>query len=110
MPSKLNAMLSCSTRPIAPPLLAFLLLAPAPRAWFYTLRGDYEAARICEKTLARHPHRVSLYLKLANLYLLAGRRDRRAMTAYAMMRLLRLVFRRHEESDIYFKKYCLQLE
>jgi tetratricopeptide (TPR) repeat protein len=54
---------------VALPLLAFLLLAPAPRAWFYALRGDYDAAaRIYEKALARHPHRLSLYLTLANLY------------------------------------------
>lgn len=85
---------------LALPLLAFPLLAPAPRAWFYILRGDYDtAARIYEKALARHPHRVSLYLKLANLYLLAGRRDRRAMTAYAMMRLLHLVSHYREDGS-----------
>jgi tetratricopeptide (TPR) repeat protein len=80
------------------PLLAYLLLAPAPRVRFYAWRGDYErAAQICEKALARHPHRVSLYLTLANLYLLAGRRDQRARTAYALMRLLHLVSSYSEE-------------
>lgn len=71
------------------PMLAALFTWPIFRAWCHVLCGNYEAAiRIYEKRLAENPAHLRLYLTLANLYLLAGRRDARAVTAYAMMRLL----------------------
>ena len=77
-----------------------LMTWPAFRAWIHVFSGNYAAAiQIYEKRLARQPHRLPLYLTLANLYLLAGRRDRRARTAYAMIRLLHLVSHHREEDS-----------
>ncbi|NUM75993.1 tetratricopeptide repeat protein [candidate division KSB1 bacterium] len=71
------------------PLLALLFAWPTFRAWLHALGGNYDAAiRIYEKKVARQPSHLRLYLTLAHLYLLAGRHDQRAVTAYVMIRLL----------------------
>lgn len=64
---------------------------PIPRAWLLALCGNYAAAtEIYENQLARKPNHLPLYLTLANLYLLAGRQDERALIAYRMVWQLRM--------------------
>jgi len=64
---------------------------PIPRAWLLALCGNYAAAtEIYENQLARKPNHLPLYLALANLYLLAGRRDERALIAYRVVLQMRL--------------------
>lgn len=68
-----------------------LVLLPIPRAWLLALCGKYAAAtEIYENQLARRPHHLPLYLTLANLYLLAGRHDERALVAYRVVLQVRL--------------------
>jgi tetratricopeptide (TPR) repeat protein len=68
-----------------------ILCLPIPRAWLLALCGNYAAAtEIYENQLARKPNHLPLYLTLANLYLLAGRRDERALIAYRVVCQLRM--------------------
>lgn len=67
-------------------LLGMAILSPLCRAWVHALLGNYAAAaKIYEKRLTRHPQRLHLYVRLAALYILAGRRDERALEAYQMV-------------------------
>lgn len=67
-------------------VVGLAMLLPRCRAWMHVLLGNYmAAAAIYERRLARHPHRFHLYLKLAGLYILAGRRDAPALTAYRII-------------------------
>lgn len=76
---------------IAGSLFVLLIAWPTSRAWLYVLSGNYdEAIRIYEEKITRRPSHLRLYLTLANVYLLAGRNDQRALTAYTVMRLLHL--------------------
>ena len=71
--------------------ISLLLALPIPRAWLLALCGKYAAAtEIYEQQLARRPHQLPLYLTLANLYLLAGRQDERALIAYRVVLQMRL--------------------
>jgi hypothetical protein len=68
-------------------LLGLGILSPPCRAWVHVLLGNYTtAAEIYERRLTRHPQRLHLYLKLAALYMLAGRCDEHALTAYRIIR------------------------
>ncbi len=71
------------------PLLSFIMFSSATRSRYYLLRGNYAAAAsIYEVMLARHPQREKLYLPLAHIYLLLGRRDEQALKVYnAVLRL-----------------------
>ncbi len=71
------------------PLLSFIMFSSTTRSRYYLLRGNYAAAAsIYEGMLARHPQREKLYLPLAHIYLLLGRRDEQALTVYnAVLRL-----------------------
>ncbi len=71
------------------PLLSFIMFSSTTRSRYYLLRGNYAAAAsIYEVMLARHPQREKLYLPLAHIYLLLGRRDEQALKVYnAVLRL-----------------------
>lgn len=65
------------------PALGWLLLSPTVRARRLMLRHDYRsAAKVYEKLLERHPNRVKYFSKLADIYLLEGRKDDEAMKVY----------------------------
>ncbi|MDZ7269908.1 MAG: tetratricopeptide repeat protein [candidate division KSB1 bacterium] len=65
------------------PLLSFVIFSSTTRSRYYLLRGNYAAAAsIYEVMLARHPNREKLYLPLAHIYLLLGRRDEQAIKVY----------------------------
>lgn len=73
------------------PMLGVILLSTDLRARFYLFRGrNAEAAQLYEKKLARHPGKTGLYAKLANAYLLLGRRDEQALKVYKMVLQLKL--------------------
>jgi len=83
---------------VALPVLGLAVLNPSTRARICLFRGDYAAAaRIYERILQRHPKRLRLYPKLAELYLLLGRNDEPAMKAYRMVLQLNLPTRNREE-------------
>lgn len=80
------------------PLLGAVVFSPNARARYHLLRGRYaEAVSIYERLLARKPDRVKLYPALANLYLLMGRHDERAMKIYKMVLQLNLATSNREE-------------
>jgi len=80
------------------PLLGLVVLSPSARARYHLLRGRYgDAVNIYERLLARKPDRVKLYPALANLYLLMGRHDERAMRVYKMVLQLNLATTNREE-------------
>lgn len=80
------------------PLLGIVVLSPNARARYHLLRGRYAvAAEIYERMLARHPERAKLYSALANLYLLLGRHDERALKVYKTTLELNLSNRNRDE-------------
>lgn len=80
------------------PLLGIIVLSPNARARYHLLRGRYAAAaEIYERVLARHPERAKLYSALANLYLLLGRHDERALKVYKTTLQLNLSTRNRDE-------------
>ena len=65
------------------PVLGFLAFSPAIRAKLLLAKGNNQAAlRIYERIIAKNPDRLKYYPMLASLYLLAGKRDARAMKVY----------------------------
>ncbi len=91
-------------------LVGIVILSPTARARFHVLRGNYAAGvRIYEKILARHPQRVKLYLPLANLYLLLGRRDEAALKIFKTILLLNLATQNRDEiSTIVAQNYLTE--
>jgi tetratricopeptide (TPR) repeat protein len=80
--------------------LGLMIFSPGVRARYYLFRGDYAAAvEIYEKSLDRHPKRVKLYAALANLYLMLGRRDERALEVYKMALRLNMAMEKREEMN-----------
>lgn len=80
------------------PLLGLVVLSPSARARYHLLRGRYaDAVNIYERLLVRKPDRIKLYPALANLYLLMGRHDERAMKVYKMVLQLNLTTTNREE-------------
>ncbi len=65
------------------PALGIFFFSATSRARFQFLRGNYlRAAQIYERLLTQHPDRVKLYVKLANIYLISGREDDRALKIF----------------------------
>ena len=80
------------------PLLGFVIFSPSVRARYHLIRGRYaEAVKIYERRLARKPDKVKLYPALANLYLLMGRHDERALKVYKMVLQLNLATTNRDE-------------
>jgi len=78
--------------------LSVVVFASAARVRFHQWRGNHQrAAQMYEKILARNPHRVKLYSRLADSYLHLGRKDERAMKAYKAILYFNLATRRREE-------------
>jgi tetratricopeptide (TPR) repeat protein len=76
---------------VALPALGFIMFSPSVRARYFMLRCDYmAAAQIYEKILTRHPQRTRIYPALANLYLLLGRKDERALKVFKTILQLNL--------------------
>ncbi len=73
------------------PALGLAFFSPSMRAYYCTMRADYAgAAQIYENLLARNPKRIKLYPKLANLYLILGRMDDRALKVFKTILQLNL--------------------
>jgi tetratricopeptide (TPR) repeat protein len=71
---------------------------PHARACCRLWRGDDEgAAQVYEKILQRHPQRVQFYSPLADIYLLLGRNDARAIKVYKTVLQLNLAKAQREE-------------
>lgn len=80
------------------PALGWLLLSPTVRARRLMLRHDYRAAaKVYEKLLERHPNRVKYFSKLADIYLLEGRKDDEAMKVYRNVLQLNLAVGNREK-------------
>ncbi len=79
------------------PLLGFIVFSPARRAKIHCWRGNYAAAALLyESVLARHPDKVKFYLALANLYLLLGRTDEKALKVFKTILHLNLATRNRD--------------
>jgi len=79
-------------------LLGFMFFSPCARIYYYHWHGDFAAAvMLYEQILARHPSKIKIYPKLANLYLLLGRRDEKALKVYQTVLQLNLRLRNREE-------------
>ncbi len=94
---------------LAVPVLGWLLLLPAVRVRRHLLRQDYRsAAGIYEKMLIRNPSRVKYIAKLANIYLLEGRKDEGAMKVYKTVLQLNLAVNNREEINTVVAQQYLQ--
>ncbi|MDZ7267512.1 MAG: tetratricopeptide repeat protein [candidate division KSB1 bacterium] len=89
---------------------AAVVISPTMRARFYLLRGNYAAAaQLYEKLLTRHPNRVKLYAALANVYLLMGRTDDKALRVFKAVLQLNLAVKNHDAiSAIVAQNYLTQ--
>ncbi|MFQ5648993.1 MAG: tetratricopeptide repeat protein [bacterium] len=80
------------------PLFGFVIFSPTSRARIHYLRGSYlKAAKIYERLLARHPERLRYYPTLANIYLMLGRNDERALKVFKMIIDLNLARQIHPQ-------------
>jgi hypothetical protein len=94
------------------PALGFVIFSPTTRARFHLMRGNYAAVtQIYEKMLERHPERFklqpALVNTLANIYLLMGRHDERAIEIYKIVQQLNLANGKREEIDAIVAKQYL---
>jgi len=86
--SRVFALTICSILTL--PILA-LVFSPGVRAETLLLLGiTTRAMRIYEKLLTKHPEKLKLYLKLADIYLLLGRQDEGALKVFTKVLKLRL--------------------
>lgn len=91
------------------PALGWLYFTPAARAKRMLLRNDYRsAAKIYETELTRHPSRVKYFPKLAEIYLLEGRKDDEAMKIYRNVLQLNLAANHREEINAVVAQQYLQ--
>jgi len=90
--------------------LGFIGLSPATRARLYWWRGnDKTAAQIYEGLLERYPGRAKHYPALADIYLLQGRQDERALKVYRTVLQLNFPFRHRDElNTIVAQKYLVE--
>ncbi|MDZ7266818.1 MAG: tetratricopeptide repeat protein [candidate division KSB1 bacterium] len=78
--------------------LGLVLFLPTTRARIHLLRGNYAAAALLyEGLLARHPYRMKLYPALANVYLLLGRTDEKALKVFKTVLQLNLAIKNRDE-------------
>lgn len=89
------------------PALGYLLFSAPSRARWQFLRGNYlAAAQIYERYLTQHPNKVKLYVKLANIYLISGRDDDRALKVFKTLINLNLAPHIHPQiNSILAQKY-----
>jgi tetratricopeptide (TPR) repeat protein len=72
-------------------VLATIVLLPANHARWHLLRRNYAAAAaVYEKLVSHHPKRLKFYPPLADIYLLLGREDDRALKIYRTVLQLNL--------------------
>ncbi len=91
------------------PALGWLFFSPSARARRLRLRHDYRsAAKIYESELTRHPSRVKYFPKLAEIYLLEGRKDDEAMKVYRNVLQLNLAANNREEINAVVAQQYLQ--
>jgi len=80
------------------PVVGLYVFSPAARARLLLLQGDYaKAAEIYERLLEKRPTKLKLYPVLANIYLLEGRTDDRAIKVFKMILQLNLLSHRRED-------------
>ena len=65
------------------PLGIIFFIVPTGRVKLYLMQGKYQkAAGVYESLLLKKPHRVKLYVELAQIYLLQKRKDETALKVY----------------------------
>ncbi len=73
------------------PLVGLMVFSPIARARLHLMRGDYVAAAASyERILERHPNRAKFYPILADLYMLMGRHDEKALKIFKVILQLNL--------------------
>ena len=91
------------------PVVGLFLFSPTVRARYYILRGNYAgAAQIYEKLLEKNPGRLKLYSVLADLYLLLGRRDEKALNLFKTIMRLNLNTPKQNEINAVLTQNYLQ--
>lgn len=83
------------------------LLSPELRLRFHLWQGNHNKARVMLETfLEQNPERIGLYKKLAEIYYLENRRDRRALRIFELIIKLKVDFPwRDEIYTIVAKQY-----
>ncbi len=91
-------------------IVGFTVFAPEVRAQLLLLRGRGQQARIIlEGLLDKNPERLSLYRKLAKIYFLEKRRDKRALKVFELILKLKIPFEwRDELYTIVAKHYIVE--
>lgn len=89
------------------PVFGFIVLSPTSRARLQYLRGNYmKAAQLYERILSKHPERLKIYTTLANIYLMLGRNDDRALRVFKMLIDLNLAKHIHPQiNSVLSQKY-----
>ena len=74
------------------PFLGYIAISPAVKVRLYLARKNFAAAAaIYEHILEKHPNRIRVLPMLANIYLMAGRKDDQAIKIYKMIMQLNLI-------------------
>lgn len=92
------------------PFMGFVFFSPTNRAKLHHIRGNYlEASRMYELILAKNPEKLRLYATLANIYLVLGKTDDRAIRVYKMLLALNMAPHIHPQINaILSKRYLSQ--
>jgi len=87
-----------------------VLFTPEARARLLLMRGDEKGACIIwEGLLERNPEKLSLYRKLAKIYYIENRRDKRALKAFELILKLKIPFEwRDDLYTIMAKHYIVE--
>jgi hypothetical protein len=92
-------------------ILGIVAAWPHARVCYRLWRGDDNgAAQVYEKILQRHPQRKKLYVPLAELYLLLGRNDARAIKVYKAILQLNLATADRQEIEKLVVQYYLKTD
>ncbi|MGH7494185.1 MAG: tetratricopeptide repeat protein [bacterium] len=89
------------------PMAAAFAFSSTNRARFHLMRGNFKrAAQLYENLLLRRPDRISIYPRLAQLYLLLGRHDEAALRVFnTIVRLNLPMPQRQSINDVLASSY-----
>lgn len=91
-------------------IFGIIWLSPELRASIWLWRGnDRKAGRILESLVQQSPEKLQVYRKLAKIYYLENRRDRRAMKVFELILRFKIPFEwRDELYTLVAKHYIIE--
>lgn len=90
------------------PMVGAFAASPTVRVRYYLMIGNLiRAARVIERLLEQNPGRLKLYPILANVYLLGGRNDERAIKIYRTVMQLNLAKQNKQAINAILEQYYM---